>query len=857
MSTFNAGAIEASLTLDRSSWNRELKELQAEIEKLEQTTITIGVDMDSDDFHAGAAQIEKTTDQLKQMDATISVGMDADEFHRAAAQVEVVTDVMKQEDVTIGVETAGVPKTLAELAELETAIEIVDHNDVTVNVDYDKNAMEGLVGDAASGAGGGGGSMGLLKILILAIIALSPILSVAIGAAGAAIVAFGAAVVGALGPLALLGLLLFECIKLFKGTDPSEQTKGMRALSNAISDLLTVLDNLVNSKVGETVFQAMALGVQAAVTVLKAVKPLLDDVANLFYDVADSVDNFVKSPEFAGWLDFFGGFGLKMLEDFLSIGGNLLRFLMNLFIAISPFAQKMMDGLTSDLSDLAKWSKHIGENKGFQDWLKDALYYGPMLLNLLGELWDTFRHIGDAIRPFAEPMIKALLAIADAIQAIPTPILTQLILAGAALFAFFHIIIPLIGTFATAFEVLGAAIEADSIIFGLALGPLLIWVAALAALGAMIYYMWTTNEDFRNSLISAWQDIKQTFLPIIHDIVDAFVEEWPKIEKTARDVWESVKSIFVSAAGIIQQLVFFATTAITFIWKHFGDQLIRILKANLNVLLAVVKGTFQILAGLFAFIDDLLHGRWNQLWGDIKQILRGAWTIILGVVKGAMQTLGAMFTMIGRVLKGAWDALWHALLGSLRAGLGLERDALSAFIGWLASLPGRAAHALAGMWDGLTAGFRSAMGAIVSWWNNLSFTIPGFNPPGPGSFPGITISPPNIGSFAQGGLVDEPTLAVVGDAGANDPEIISPESKMAEIIAKHGTKIDYKKLASAVHSALAPVLGSTLTPEMVDRILAKAGAHVNVDASNDDRSARALAAELAYEMRVLGYGGVY
>lgn len=80
----------------------------------------------------------------------------------------------------------------------------------------------------------------------------------------------------------------------------------------------------------------------------------------------------------------------------------------------------------------------------------------------------------------------------------------------------------------------------------------------------------------------------------------------------------------------------------------------------------------------------------------------------------------------------------------------------------------------AGMWDGLKESFRSAINAIIGWWNNLSFSldIPNKIPGLPDSF---SISTPNIPYLAEGGIVTRPTLAVVGEAG---PEAVIPLDRL-------------------------------------------------------------------------------
>jgi hypothetical protein len=46
----------------------------------------------------------------------------------------------------------------------------------------------------------------------------------------------------------------------------------------------------------------------------------------------------------------------------------------------------------------------------------------------------------------------------------------------------------------------------------------------------------------------------------------------------------------------------------------------------------------------------------------------------------------------------------------------------------------------------------------------------------------IGFNVPNIPRLATGGVVDKPTLAIVGDAGAGNPEIVAPQRMLRSII---------------------------------------------------------------------------
>lgn len=855
MATFNAGSIEASLTLDRSSWNTDLKEIQAQIEELEQKTITISVDADTDNFFVQTNNVELFADDLDQKSVSIVIDADAEKFHQAAAQVEVVTDVMKEQTINIGVDMDGTAEALAEMAELEVAADIVDNKTINIDVDYDKNAFERLVGSGGGGAsgGGGGGYLGFFQILIYAIIALAPILSVAIGAAAFAVVAFTAALVAALGPALLLAGAIIYLIKQFKKLDPKQYTPGMREFADQLKTLRDTLQELVHSDVGEVIFKALATDIGAATQILRSFIPLMMPLALLFRDVSNELFRFTQSPAYDRWIQFFSGFGMEMLRDFLSILGNLIRFLMNLFIAIAPFAQEMMQGLTNAVRDLADYSENLSQKKGFQEWVNNALYYGPQLLDFIGELIELFIKIGDALRPLAEPSIQLFTAIADAIERIPTENLTQIILAGLALFALFKMVLPIASTLVEVFGGLSTGLEAFAIAVGIGVGPLLLIIAAIAALVAIGIYLWNTNDTFRSALIDTWKMIRDTVTPIVEDFVQLFQDNWPKILATVQDVWGNIQGIVVDVAIILHQIILALTVSITFIWQHFGTQLLQITKGVFQVLGGIIRGFFQVVRGIFDLIRDVVTGNWSNIGHDLATIARGFVTAISGIVRGLINILGGIFNIIGRVAHAIWSSTWAGIKNVLSSALGWIVDQVHRIPGFFSSIPGAIGRALSGIYGAITSPFREALNTVVGWWNSLSLSvdIPNKIPGLPDSF---TVSTPNVGGFATGGYVDEPTLAMVGEG--REPEFVTPESKMEALVRRvMGERAGHGELAAAIAEALRPYMRTVLTPEMLERILERAGVHMDVHADNDDRSVTALARALGFQLRVLGYGG--
>lgn len=151
-------------------------------------------------------------------------------------------------------------------------------------------------------------------------------------------------------------------------------------------------------------------------------------------------------------------------------------------------------------------------------------------------------------------------------------------------------------------------------------------------------------------------------------------------------------------------------------------------------------------------------------WDDIKAAVLAAVDAVVGFVAG-----------IGARVTGAVSGAFDGLKTAASAAKDFVSDRIDDVVGLATGLPGRLVGLFAGMWDGIPAAFRAAINSVIRGWNSLQFTIPGFDPPGPGpKFGGFTIGTPDIPFLGKGAVVTSPTLAVIGDAG---PEAVIPLSR--------------------------------------------------------------------------------
>lgn len=251
--------------------------------------------------------------------------------------------------------------------------------------------------------------------------------------------------------------------------------------------------------------------------------------------------------------------------------------------------------------------------------------------------------------------------------------------------------------------------------------------------------------------------------------------------------WPQIAAIIGAVLSTVQSVISGAVSVITTLWDNFGNNILEFVRRAWGPIAQVIEGALGVIRGIIQTVTSLIKGDWSGAWDGVKQILSGVWDVIQGIVKTAIEAvrlaIGVALEVIGSVWKAAWGAISDLVAGILTkivgffAGLGERitsatstawdgittgvaaakdwiRDRITEVVGFVTGLPGRISSAAAGMWDGLKEAFRGAVNWIIDAWNSLEFSIPGFDPPGPGpTFGGFTLGMPDVPRLHDGGVV--------------------------------------------------------------------------------------------------------
>ncbi len=196
----------------------------------------------------------------------------------------------------------------------------------------------------------------------------------------------------------------------------------------------------------------------------------------------------------------------------------------------------------------------------------------------------------------------------------------------------------------------------------LSANPIGILIAAITALVAAFVYLWQTNEDFRNKIISIWNGIKEKFSSFAQGIVDrlnALGFDFENITDVIRALWDGLcKFLAPIFEGAFQQIVnifSFVLDVITGILDVFiglftgnWDQCLQGVKEIFGAAWEFVKNTFQnyvkVLENILNVVCGFFGTTWAEAWEGIKQTFVNAWQSVKNGVSEVGSFIGGAFT---------------------------------------------------------------------------------------------------------------------------------------------------------------------------------------------------------------------
>ena len=274
---------------------------------------------------------------------------------------------------------------------------------------------------------------------------------------------------------------------------------------------------------------------------------------------------------------------------------------------------------------------------------------------------------------------------------------------------------------------------------GLALTtPAALIAGAVAVVTTAFLYLWQTSDSFRNALINGWNALVSSLTPYFKAIMgalklvgDFLVTVLKPILFLLWDAWCTVVD------NIVKVTMSLWTNCIAPVVKFLGECLKKIID-GLNEIWQAWKPTIEKIGEILIVIwNNCLKPVINWLGNEFIQAFRNVGNYIKPILESLKIMFGGLIDFIVGVFTGNWQKAWQGVQNIFR-----------------------------GIFDGLTNIAKKPLNAIIDAINAMirglnKIKLPNWIP----GFGGMGINIPTIPKLAKGGIVDAPTIAMVGEAG--------------------------------------------------------------------------------------------
>ena len=283
------------------------------------------------------------------------------------------------------------------------------------------------------------------------------------------------------------------------------------------------------------------------------------------------------------------------------------------------------------------------------------------------------------------------------------------------------------------------------------------------------------------ALVPVITQLIELLAPLIVQIIDALLPALPELSAVFLLLVEAILPILPPLLELIELIL---PPLVDLLTNVVIPVMLELQKIYIEVFTAIIETTVEVVTAIIEWITDLVDN-WSENWDAIKQKAADIWNAIYDNTIGkVIELYDGVVEQIAKI-RAYWDTAWQAVadfVSDIWTGIGLAvetawtnikqfvSDGVDGVIGFVASIPGAIADAVGGAWDALTNGFKTAVNTIINGWNAIEFKIPGFKI-GPVGYDGFTLGLPDIPRLANGAVVRQPTLAIIGE---NGPEVVSP-----------------------------------------------------------------------------------
>ena len=290
--------------------------------------------------------------------------------------------------------------------------------------------------------------------------------------------------------------------------------------------------------------------------------------------------------------------------------------------------------------------------------------------------------------------------------------------------------------------------------------------------------LWQSVWDFAELVGGTLAEVYNTVLkPIlkwaIEDAapasVDVFTAAFDALSAILEPVKEGLDGLM---AGLEPVITFIEDTAMVILdgLKGIFEKLAKVFTEKGDKITNIVSGIGEIISAVWTVVKPIFD-YWKEKVAVTFEFIGNIISTVVGTV---IDVISGVIDFVAGVFTGDWERAWDGIVGIFEGIVDGIKGTINSVIGFI---------------NGLISGVCEGINTIIKAMNKLKWDVPDWVPILGGKTFGFnlkTITAPQIPMLANGGVITQPTLAMMGEySGArNNPEIAAPQSLIEQTLAK-------------------------------------------------------------------------
>lgn len=338
-----------------------------------------------------------------------------------------------------------------------------------------------------------------------------------------------------------------------------------------------------------------------------------------------------------------------------------------------------------------------------------AISFGELLVPIIRSVVSAIQGFVDKLNGMDEGTRKFILTIAAVVAALGPVLIVigKVISAVGTIMTVVPKIAGVIKTVKTAFAALNAVMLAN---------PIVLVIAAIAALVAAFIYLWNNCEGFRQFWINLWNGIKDAAVAAWEGIKSFFQSAWEAISTTAQTVWNGLKDFFSGLWEGIQGVFTAAWSAISGVMTTIWNTITSVWQSIYDTISPLLEAFRYLFETIFEAIRILIERAWTAIATKVLEV----WTAITEFLAPILESIKTLFETVWNAILTAITTVLTAIQTVVTTVWNAIRDAMSAVLSAIRSVVSTA-------WNSIKSVVTSVMNAISNTvktiWNNVKSAI--------------------------------------------------------------------------------------------------------------------------------------